>query len=336
MDSFEDYTQETEIADVSGDRPHVVILGAGASFAAMPNGDRHGHPLPVMVNLIETLGLNSILKQCGVDESHNANFEEVYASLCDDPKHTPALREIASRIEHYFSNLELPDAPTIYDYLVLSLRPKDIIATFNWDPFLFQACQRNHRVAAMPRLAFLHGNVAVGSCASHRTKGPKGSGCPSCGEPLAPSRLLYPISKKDYANDPFIAAEWGGLRTSLRNAFGVTFFGYGAPTSDVEAVNIMKEAWGQIEERELEQTEVIDIKPEADLLASWSPFIHTHHYDIRRDYWSSWIHLHPRRTCEAWAAQYLDARFITENPVPNCSDLRQLHRWFSALVAVER
>jgi cyclic nucleotide-binding protein len=29
-----------------------------------------------------------------------------------------------------------PELLTLYDHLVLSLRPKDVIATFNWDPFL--------------------------------------------------------------------------------------------------------------------------------------------------------------------------------------------------------
>jgi hypothetical protein len=32
--------------------------------------------------------------------------------------------------------LELPDHPTVYDHLLLSLRKKDAIFTFNWDPFL--------------------------------------------------------------------------------------------------------------------------------------------------------------------------------------------------------
>ncbi|KUO69178.1 MAG: hypothetical protein APF80_02305 [Alphaproteobacteria bacterium BRH_c36] len=34
------YTTEQEVADVSANLPHVVILGAGASYAAFPNGDK--------------------------------------------------------------------------------------------------------------------------------------------------------------------------------------------------------------------------------------------------------------------------------------------------------
>ncbi len=36
-------------------RLHVVLLGAGASLAAFPNGDRLGRTLPLMKNLVEVL-----------------------------------------------------------------------------------------------------------------------------------------------------------------------------------------------------------------------------------------------------------------------------------------
>ncbi len=39
-------------------RPHIVILGAGASVATFPNGDANGNIIPLMNNLIELLGLN--------------------------------------------------------------------------------------------------------------------------------------------------------------------------------------------------------------------------------------------------------------------------------------
>jgi hypothetical protein len=175
--------------------------------------------------------------------------------------------------------MRMPDAVTVYDRLVLSLRPKDVIATFNWDPFLFEAC-RHHRHTPMPRMIFLHGSVAVGYCTTDRRKGPNGSPCPVCGQPFEASCLLYPIGQKDYASDPFIAAEWTGLRGALASAFAITIFGYGAPASDVEAVALMKEAWGDTEKRELEQTEIIDIRSEDDLTQTWDPFIHTHHYDV--------------------------------------------------------
>jgi hypothetical protein len=68
-------------------------------------------------------------------------------------------------------------------------------------------------------------------------------------------------------------------------------FGYSAPKTDVEAVDLMKEAWGQVEERRLEQTEII-ARPGADhdeLHKTWDPFIHTHHYDIVESFYESWL-----------------------------------------------
>jgi hypothetical protein len=46
----------------------------------------------------------------------------------------------------------------------LSLREKDVIATFNWDPLLFAACARNHTRTKLPYIIYLHGNVAIGYC----------------------------------------------------------------------------------------------------------------------------------------------------------------------------
>ena len=44
-------------------RPHVVILGAGASVAAFPDGDKNGRKLPVMNDLVEKLDLDSALEK---------------------------------------------------------------------------------------------------------------------------------------------------------------------------------------------------------------------------------------------------------------------------------
>ena len=38
-------------------RPHVVILGAGASCAAIPNGDKNGKKISAMSGFIDKLGL---------------------------------------------------------------------------------------------------------------------------------------------------------------------------------------------------------------------------------------------------------------------------------------
>ena len=52
----------------------------------------------------------------------------------------------------------------------------------------------------------------------------------------------------------------------------LTIFGYSAPKSDVDAVNLMKKAWGNIEDRPLEEVSVIDIVDEATMLNTWKDF----------------------------------------------------------------
>jgi hypothetical protein len=59
MDSPE--IPEAEISKIIMKRPHIVLLGAGASRAAFPNGDRNGMKLPLMCDLVEMLGLDSVL-----------------------------------------------------------------------------------------------------------------------------------------------------------------------------------------------------------------------------------------------------------------------------------
>ncbi len=44
-------------------RPYVVILGAGASCAAIPDGDKYGRKISAMSGFIEKLGFWGILKR---------------------------------------------------------------------------------------------------------------------------------------------------------------------------------------------------------------------------------------------------------------------------------
>jgi len=44
-------------------RPHVVLLGAGASRAAFPNGDKHRKKLPVMNDLVDVVEIYQFLNE---------------------------------------------------------------------------------------------------------------------------------------------------------------------------------------------------------------------------------------------------------------------------------
>ena len=248
-------------------------------------------------------------------------------------------------IYSYFSTLELPDEPTIYDYLVMSLRDKDAIATFNWDPFLYQAWWRNYHHGSSPQMIYLHGNVAVGYNQEMHMLGRAGMYSRDKSIYFEPTQLLFPVKHKDYNKDPFIRSSWQMLQDRLDkekcNTHNVTIFGYSAPVTDVEALNMMKSAWADIYDRNLEQLEFIDIRKEEDVIYSWSEFIHTHHYDYRTSFFDSSLAQFPRRTDEAFFCHFLpctpEEAFVEANPVPqDLKTLNEMWDWFEPLIAKEK
>ena len=291
-------------------RPHVVILGAGASVATIPNGDANGKKISVMNDFFQKTNTEYLLE--GIElRTKSKNLEDIYSEIYERPELKDVCYKLEKAIYDYFSDLQIPDEPTIYDFLILSLRKKDLIATFNWDPLLQQAYQRCGRITRdLPKIVFLHGNVAIGLCMQDKVYGSIDHYCPLCRQRLSPLQLLYPIKKKDYNSDKFIKDEWDIIEKALSFAFIITVFGYGAPPSDVEAIKLLKNAWGDTEKRQFEQTEIIDIKPEDKLADTWSPFIHSHHYEVHDSFFDSTIASFPRRTCECLYDQNLDAHFI--------------------------
>lgn len=317
---------EQEVADTKMGRPHVVVLGAGASRATCPSGDKNGKALPLMGDFADIVGLKPIFQQWGINPDQN--FEEIFSDLYEK-KEKKKLKQIENVVEEYFDQLELPDKPTRYDHLVLSLREKDLIATFNWDPLLIHAYLRNGKAGLkLPRLAFLHGNIRTGYCKGDKVAGLAGIRCRRCGKMYKRAPLLYPIKKKDYAKDLFIANEWKQLKWGFQNAFMITIFGYSGPRTDTEAIAAMKEAWGDKNQRAMEQTAFITTQSEDEISANWKPFIHTHHYEVHADFYESWIANHPRRTGEAYLNQYLEAKFIDNNPIPRTLDFPELWKWY--------
>lgn len=316
-------------------RPHVVILGAGASLACLPNGDPEGKRLPLMNNLVATLGLEEILRRNSIPYE-GENFEALYGRIHEADSSNPVLSEIETEVRTYFSSLNLPEQPTVYDHLLLSLRPKDVVATFNWDPLLYKAYARNCQFAKLPKMFFLHGNVEIGFCPNHTFfRGTPGKSCRHCGEKLVPSRLLFPVEKKNYVDDAFIKGEWDAIKHFLREAFCLTIFGYGAPRSDIEAVSLMKEVWRGNRTQEYNQTEILDIRRREELEPLWNGFTFSHHYDIEANFYSSWIARHPRRSCEAIWDQFMEVKFIDDNPLPHTANFDELYKWFEPLINAE-
>ena len=314
--------------------PHVVILGAGSSLAAFPDGDRNGFQLPLMDNLIEVVGLGQILEKYSIDPDI-ADFEEFYDELITTNKNQALLQEIERTIRNYFCKLELVDKATLYDYLLLSLREKDLIATFNWDPLLAKAYQRNVAIHKLPRIVFLHGNVEIGVCETHKRMGFASEMCPECNTQLRPSRLLFPVKQKNYSADPFINNQWEILRSFLNHAYLVTIFGYSAPATDIEARSLMLSAWKDNPTMELAQFNIVDIKNREELKHSWKDFFVRQHYGISDNFLNTYIFRHPRRTCEAFAMASLQQEPWRENRFPFINDLHLLHSWIAPLLQEE-
>jgi hypothetical protein len=329
------FTVQEEIGNPKSKRHHVAILRAGASLAAFQNGDRNGQKLPIIKNFVDVVGLTDLLSANGINPPYD-DFEGIYSDIAVNKNKSQLQNEIEKRVYNYFAALTLPDSPILYDHLVLSLRQKDVIAMFNWDPFLWNAAARNRHFSEPPSLLFLHGNVAIGHCAVCKFVFPRVQNCPHCNRPLVASPLLYAVKQKNYQSEPTIAGHWRTLASALKSAWTVTFFGYGAPKTDVETIDLLKNAWAKSEERIVEET-VIDIRPEDDLIVTWNPFIHSHHYGIHKSFYDSNIVKHPRRSCEALWERVMKARFVEGGvDFQKNMDFSSLYKWLEPRIAAEQ
>lgn len=334
--NMEPKTKKQLIESPQGDlAPHVVLLGAGASRAAFPNGDRSGKRIPLMDDLIEVIGLEPLIKQAGKGFGKESNFEAIYSKLDSNPQHTNITKKIEQKIDRYFSSLTLPNEATIYDRILLSLRKEDAVFTFNWDPFLFDAYRRNCKIAPLPQIHFLHGNVRLGKCPNHEYWGEKQAKCPVCSARLKGVPLLYPVENKGYSNDPYIKKSWDVAKEIFKNALVLTIFGYGAPDSDRDAITLLKSAWMANSDREREHVEIIDIVSERLLYERWEAFTPTFHLQRRQNFSESWIAGWPRRSREATWSFMSSGLPCQKFPLVSANNLSQIHKQIRSIAKSE-
>lgn len=312
--------------------PHVVILGAGASKACCPNGDANGRPLPVMADLVRELSLEAMVRKAGHDPA--GNFETIYSKVYAAGD-TTTIKALNDATRSYFEGIRLPDQVTPYDYLLLSMRAKDMIVSFNWDPLLPQAYRRwRHLGDVLPEIVFPHGNVDLALHRENRQMAFTGdvvgkSGFERC-------QLLYPVEKKNYTDDAFIAEQWNVATGTLGGAYFVTVFGYSAPATDVEARKLLKDAWVNNPTCSLGAFDVVDIRPEAELARSWREFLRPTHGAYLSDIMQTYPMHHPRRTCEAFGFATLQQQPWSEAPFPTFTDLGALEKWVRPLLDEEK
>ena len=292
------------------ERPHLFILGAGATKATIPFGDINGLKSPVMEDFLAVTGLSYILKDIALRTASN-NIEDIYSELYETNQ-LELIDEIEKGIISYYSKMQIPAKPTLYDYLILFLRSKDCIATFNWDPLLLQAYNRVNQITKdLPQLIFLHGSVAVGLCKTCMRYEPlQNVTCSKCGKPLVMSKLLYPVKNKDYQSDIFIHHSWSELEYYLERAEILTIWGYSAPKSDVAAREIMYKAFSK-EFRRLDLIEIIDIAEKKSLSKNWEDFAEktNYHFDIKENLLDTYIGKYPRRSIDAYVKSQLEGNW---------------------------
>lgn len=187
----------------------------------------------------------------------------------------------------------------------------------------------------LPRVAFLHGNVDV-EINTDKKLSRFSSDYIGKNDGFLPSKLLYPIEKKDYVSDPFVKNEWEVCTTYLREAYCVTIFGYSAPKTDVEARDLLLKAWKENTTATLAEFNMIDIRPGEEVKNSWKEF--------GTDTFSVWaidsfsktrLQTYPRRTCEALAHATLQQNPWQEDPLPKAGTLAELEKWIGPVLAEE-
>lgn len=320
-------------------RPHLFILGAGATKATIPNGDKNGRKSPVMNNFLQEIGQEDLLKKVSL-KTHSNNIESIYSELVENPEYSETMSKIETAIISHYQQMEIPIEPTLYDYLILSLRKKDCIATFNWDPLLIQAYNRVNKITSnLPELLFLHGCVAVGLCESCKCFGPLvNKFCPKCGQEYIMPKLLFPVKNKNYNQNLFIQEQWQVFDYYLENAGIVTIWGYSAPNSDIEAKERMLKVFSN-SFRKLDQIEIIDIEEHELLTNKWKSFAKqtNFHLQIFSSLLDTLIAEFPRRSIDGYTKRFIEGWWGKSTlTLKECKTFEELKVLFLPLLIKER
>lgn len=323
-------------------RPHVVILGAGATIDSLPNGDKNGNPSAVMNNMIYILGLESLLNKIKL-KTQSTNIEDIYSELYDRGAECIIIRnDLENEIRKYFFSLQIPDNVTKYDLILLSLTNKDCVASFNWDPILIQAYNRVRRLTKnLPEILFLHGNVGAGICEQCKQFGPIQNICPKCKNKFESVPLLYPVKQKNYNNSTFIRDSWNVFTCFLNKAAIVTIYGYSAPVTDVEASAILIESFSKYKEsHKLDTIEIIEKEgfDKSILSKTWDAFISTTrgHYELYDNFFESLLAKAPRRSVECYFKRNVEGWW--GSPTISLSEnmsFKDIHKELSPLIIAE-
>ncbi len=279
---------------------HLVILGAGATCAAYPYGDNNGKPIPGMNGFMEKTGLVDEFPEDRDEIETTPNLESLFSKWHENPEKKALCDKLERTIQRYFSELE-PIGMNLYVKLLLSLTNRDVIATFNWDPLLSDSYKMLSREIThdLPRVLFLHGNVAMGYCLNCMRVGYLHDKCEKCGSAFVEMPLLYPIEHKNYNEDIYIRSAWKDLEKAIIHSTAITFFGYSAPKSDAAAIAMMKQAFSKDPLRNVVKYQLINIADESELRKNYGAFeVKQEQLSIVSSFYDSFIARYPRRSAD--------------------------------------
>ena len=310
---------------------HVVILGAGASCASTPEDEKFHRKLPMMNQLPEILDLNDLLSDKEM-KSAVEDFENFYSELVNKQ-----IFQISNEIEHrlydFFSTIDLSEDLSLYEKIIFSLRRKDVISTFNWDPLLGYAFRRNGDLGCLPHLLFLHGNVLLGVCERDKRLGWNDDVCDDCHERLQPTQLLYPVTNKNYENSSVIRNQWELLDFFLDKALFVTIFGYSAPMTDISARHRIIDKILNNTNKDTLQLEIIDLYPQRLIDGNLKELKENGiHFSLLDSFTRSYLNQYPKFTCEALKQSVLQQTPLTPIPYPDNDVLDEYRTWHSMLI----
>jgi hypothetical protein len=164
--------------------------------------------------------------------------------------------------------------------------------------------------------------------------------CPICANDVVRPPLLFPVTNKNYQADHYIARTWKWLQQELDAAYLLTIFGYRAPTTDVEANALLKNAWDPHKSPQYKTMEIIDIRSNAELEETWREFFPTTYYRLHNTFDESILNRYPRRSCESVFGIEMNgfdyAEEIGEYCIPKTATWLQMHQWFKPLVNIEK
>lgn len=112
--------------------------------------------------------------------------------------------------------------------------------------------------------------------------------------------LLFPIGEKDYSSYSVIQNQWHRALYYLSRAAGITIYGYSAPASDLNAVELLKSAFKQSNTQDIAPFTIINLKKNESVQKSkWKDFFDARMVFFCESFEETILWSHPRVSLEA-------------------------------------